>query len=159
MAMRLPDDIDMTATMHQQAGVLYFEDGSQKTLAGLMVWVGLVGLCDGFDEEDFRAPGLITLIESLMNIGTIYKQRIADPVDTLVSRIVKQNSDSKVQPINSFQWSVMLQTLFDKSEGVTLDTALQRYNNHPQVQAQGGKMTVSVFNVAHFVLQDVSNIF
>ena len=139
--MRLPDDLDIEKTMHSQGGLLQFEDGSQKTLAAFMVWLGLVALVPVFDEEDFRSPGVLTLIQSLLSIGGIRKQAHADALDGLVSRVVKQNSDSKVQPISSFQWAVMLQTLFSKSENITLDGAIARYNSHPEVQAQGGKMT------------------
>lgn len=141
--MRMPDDIDMVATEHQQAGVLFFDDGSQKTLAGFMAWIGLIALSPEFEEEEYRAPGVATLLQSLLNIGTIYKQGFDDPVDTLISRVIKQNSDAKVQPINSFQWAVMLQTLFKNDDTVTLDDAMQRYNMHPEVQGQGGKMTAT----------------
>ena len=143
VSMRMPDDIDMRAVEHQQAGVLYFDDGSQKTLAGFMAWIGLIALSEEFEEEEYQAPGVTTLLRSLMNIGTIYKHGFDDPVDTMISRVIKQNSDSKVQPINSFQWAVLLQTMFKADDTVTLDDAMQRYNQHPEVQAQGGKMTAT----------------
>ena len=103
----------------------------------------LIALSPEFEEEEYRAPGVATLLQSLLNIGTIYKQGFDDPVDTLISRVIKQNSDAKVQPINSFQWAVMLQTLFKNDDTVTLDDAMQRYNMHPEVQGQGGKMTAT----------------
>ena len=139
--MRLPDKFDVESSRHSQAGILQFEDGSQKTLAGFMVWLGLIALMPSFDEEDFRGPGVVGLIQSLLSIAGIRKHVHDDPLDSLVSKVVKQNADAKVQPINSFQWAVLLKALFAKSEDITLDTAMARYNMHPEVQAQGGKMT------------------
>lgn len=141
--MRLPDDFDIAKEKykHSQCGVLQFEDGSQKTLAGFLCWLGLIALLPEFDEEEFRTDGVQALIHSLTHLGTVFKKGHADMVDSMVSRVVKQNADSKVQPINSFQWAMLLQSLFSKSEHVTLDMALQKYNQRPEVQAQGGKMT------------------
>lgn len=70
VSMRMPDDIDMVATAGQQAGV-FFDDGSQKTLAGFMAWIGLIAFSADFEEEEYRAPGVATLLQSLLNIMTL----------------------------------------------------------------------------------------
>ena len=143
VALRMPDDFETAAEKytHSHGGVLQFEDGSQKSLAAFMCWLGLIAVSNDFDEEDMRSDGVQTLIHSLLHIGTIYKKGHTDLLDNMVSRIVKQNADSKVQPINSFQWSVLLTSMFSKKDDVTLDMAIQKYNQHPEVVAQGGKMT------------------
>ena len=146
VSLRLPENLDLDKTGLRQVALLQFDEGGQKTLAGLINWLGLLAIMDKFEDEDFRAPGVQTLINSLLNIATIFKAGgHEDPVDSMIGRVVKQNQDAKVQPISSFQWAVLLQKMFEAgSPGdpkLTMETALQRYNTHPAVMAQGGKMT------------------
>ena len=156
MSLRLPLGLDAAKHLDAQPGILQFDDGSQKTLGAFMCWLGLIAVSKDFNKEDFHHHSLQLLIKSLLNIATVFKEPtsfVGDPLDSLVARVVKQNSDAKVQPISSFQWAVLLQSLRASSDGdqpITLDEALKRYNEHPEVVAQGGKLTVPHPNVVYF---------
>ncbi|CAJ1438354.1 unnamed protein product [Effrenium voratum] len=147
VSLRLPSGLDAAKHLDAQPGILQFDDGSQKTLGAFMCWLGLIAVSKDFNKEDFQHHSLQLLIKSLLNIATVFKEPtsfVGDPLDSLVARVVKQNSDAKVQPISSFQWAVLLQSLRASSDGdqpITLDEALKRYNEHPEVVAQGGKLT------------------
>lgn len=117
-------------------GCLYFSDGSQKSLAGFMVWIAL---CLAFqscevDALELENSHLVALVSSLLRIRTVLRGStgVGDEVDNAISRIVKQNVDSKVMPVSSLAWAAILSTL---GEGVSFDQAIAKYNSHPEVQA------------------------
>ena len=121
-------------------GSLYFHDGSQKALAAFICWLALLLASDSptVDEGDFYHAQVITLVSSLLQIRTVFKASVGqgDEIDSAISRIVKQNVDSKVQPVSSLTWASILATL---GEGTSLGAAIARYNQHPEVQAfEGG---------------------
>lgn len=110
-----------------------------------MVWISLLlaSQQDSLSEEDFTHPQVVALVASLLQIRTIYKASTAgcDEIESTISRIVKQNIDSKVQPVSSLTWASILTTLGD---GISLDQALARYNDHPEVQSFEGEGTGSI---------------
>lgn len=134
MALRLP--CGQLKPVNVALGCLYFSDGSQKTLAGLMVWLSLIiaTTLPGLSESDFLHPSVQGLIGSLLSIRTVQRGSIGmtDEVDSAIARIVKQNIDARVQPVSSLTWASILLTL---GENCTFDQAMVRYNSHPEVQA------------------------
>ena len=52
-------------------------------------------------------------------------------LDTAISRIVRQDVASKVQPVSSYQWAKILKQV----GGTDLDAAVEAYNNHPEVMS------------------------
>ena len=71
---------------------------------------------------------------SLLRIRSVQKSTVGagDEIDNTIARIVKQNVDSKVQAVSSLTWASILASM---GEGVSLDTLIARYNNHPEVKA------------------------
>lgn len=126
-------------------GSLYFSDGSQKTLAGFTVWIALLLASELPDiaEVDFEHPQVVNLVASLLQIRTTFRASVAQDseVDSMISRIVKQNVDSKVQPVSSLQWASILACL---GNCTTMDQAVSRYNGHPEVQAFEGQGSGSI---------------
>lgn len=133
--MRLP----CPASKPVALAALYFSDGSQKALAGFVVWLALLVASQdaAVDPGDFVHPQVINLVSFLLQIRTVVKASINqdNEFDNAISRIVRQNVDSKVQPVSSLTWASILSTLGD---GISLDQAIARYNNHPDVQAFEG---------------------
>lgn len=115
---------------------LFFNDGSQKTLAAFIAWVSLCIASElpGTDMADFTHPSVLSLVGSLLRMDTVLKASVSqgDEIDSAISRIVKQNVDSKVQPVSALTWASVLASLGD---GISLDQAVSRYNAHPEVQA------------------------
>lgn len=124
---------------NKAVGCLYFSDGSQKCLAGFVVWLALLLASEdpAIPEVEFQHPQVVNLIASLLRIRTVFKASTAsgDDVDLAIQRIVKQNVDSKVEAVSSLAWASILGTL---GSGTSLDTALARYNDHPEVKAFEG---------------------
>ncbi len=134
MSLRLP--CGALKPVNLAVGSLYFNDGSQKSLAGFIVWIIL---CLAFqslevDAIELEHPSLVALVSSLLRVRTVLRAStgVGDEVDNAISRIVKQNIDSKVQPVSSLAWAAILSTL---GEGVSFDQAIAKYNMHPEVQA------------------------
>ena len=121
-------------------GSMYFNDGSQKCLAGFMVWVALCLAAQiPENQADLSHPSIVGLTASLLRIKTVLKGSTSckDDLDSAVARIVKQNVDSKVQPVSSLTWACILKQLGEKD----FDGAMTRYNGHPEVvafEATGG---------------------
>ena len=58
----------------------------------------------------------------------------------LDGKIVKQNADSRVQPVSSLQWASILMAMKDESGGpLGFDAAMDAYNQHPEVRAMSDK--------------------
>ncbi|CAK9079166.1 unnamed protein product [Durusdinium trenchii] len=134
-------------------GSLYFNDGSQKTLAGFIVWICLC-IASKLSHNEGKlgdSPSLQAFASSLLRIRTVLKGSsgsYADDVDSAVARIVKQNIDARVQPVSSLAWCAILRQL---SDGVanTYESAMLRYNSHPEVvalEASGGAGPISLDN-------------
>ena len=110
-----------------------------------MCWLALLlaSSSEAVDPSDFKHPQVTGLVGSLSQIRTQYKASttMADEMDTAIARIVRQNVDSKVQPVSALTWASILTTL---GAGVSLKQAMSRYNAHPEVQAFEGAGTGSV---------------
>ena len=143
VALRLPGP--PLKDCNKAVGCLFFNDGSQKCLAAFVVWLALLLAIEQpeITQEDLQHPQVVTLVASLLQIRTVYKASTAggDAVDSAIARVVKQNIDSKVQPVSSLTWSSILISLGD---GISLDAALARYNDHPEVKAFEGEGTGSI---------------
>ena len=104
---------------------LFFNDGSQKTLAAFIAWVSLCIASElpGTDMADFTHPSVLSLVGSLLRMDTVLKASVSqgDEIDSAISRIVKQNVDSKVLPISALTWASVLASLGD---GISLDQAV-----------------------------------
>jgi hypothetical protein len=131
-------------------GSLWFGDGSQKTLAGFIVWLGL--LHSWRQHPDLiQHPQVVQLISSLLRMKTTLRgSDSSNVVDSVISRIVKQNSDAKVQPVTSFMWASILLSLGENNSlgTVTYDDMMQRYNDHPEVLAQNTETDDGGINIS-----------
>ena len=120
-------------------GSLYFSDGSQKTLAAFIVWISLVLAAQlEHNQGKFGADANVqALAGSLLRMRTVLKgsAMFANDLDSAVARIVRQNLDSKVQPVSSLAWTSILKSLGGESVGSTFENAMMKYNNHPEVVA------------------------
>lgn len=130
-------------------GKSFFHDGSQKTLAGFAVWLSLAMAAQiPGNKDDLKLPQMQCLIGSLLRMPTVVKSSVSvsDDVDSMVSRIVKQNSDSKIRPVSALAWCSILRSMRD---AVTYEALMQKYNSHPEVAAyemQGGVGSISLDN-------------
>ena len=133
-------------------GSLFFSDGSQKTLGAFIVWIAL---CLAAGRESNQGTfgndaNVQALLGSLLRIRTVLKgsSGSSDDLDSAVARIVKQNLDSKVQPVSSLAWCSILTSVCDGSTG-SFDSAMAKYNAHPEVRAMdssGGAGPISLDN-------------
>ena len=113
-------------------GHLQFGDGSQRMLAAMMTWISLLITWKRHGDEALEHPLISGLISSLLRICTVIRasDTRATPMESMISRIVAQNINSKVQPVSSFGWAGILMQM-----GGSFEDAVQQYNNHPSVQA------------------------
>lgn len=122
-------------------GTLWFGDGSQKTLAAFAVFIALLVTWRNH-KELITDPQVVQLLSSLVVIPTTYKatDSATSSLQSTIGKIVKQNADSKVQPVSSLQWCSILSAM--KSDGagpVSFDSAMEAYNQHPEVRALSDK--------------------
>ena len=148
MAVRiLPEKADtMVDDRHRALGSLYFGDGSQKMLAAMTAWLGLLSLWEDTPDA-VSAPAVRSMIASFLAISTCLKGSVdnGNSLQAAISRIVKQNVDAKVLPVSSFQWCSILRSL---GGDVKLDDALLLYNSHPNVVAhdESGSGSITLDN-------------
>ena len=123
-------------------GSLFFHDGSQKTLAGFVSWISILLVSElETDAMKFEDPMLLNLVSSLLRIKSVVRATPSqDELDMTISRIVRQNADSKVQPVSSLTWASILATFGD----ARADQAIARYNCRPEVKAYEGSGTGSI---------------
>eukprot|EP00435_Cladocopium_sp_Y103_P021182 s564_g5.t1 len=119
-------------------GTLWFGDGSQKTLAGFTVWIAML-ICWKNHREFIGDPQVVQLLSSLLVIPTVLKatdSATTNSLQSVIGKIVKQNSDSRVQPVSSLQWASILMAMKDEHGGkLGYDAAMDAYNQHPEVRA------------------------
>ena len=132
------DDEKMNDDAKYQAAQFYFEDGGMKALAAAFVWCGLVYYCADLDQGDLSGTGLAELAKSLLGIPTFYKKPGRDAARSMVSRIIRQNVESKKLAVSSYEWSQILAGLISDGEKLTVQEAIDIYNNSPEVVAHGG---------------------
>lgn len=130
-------------------GALRFLDGSQKALAGFIVWIALLLTFQHCtSKDDLENPNVQALCASLLRIRTVAKQGTgSDELENRVFQIVKQNLDSKVQPVSSLAWASILRSV---GQSASYEAATHKYNSHPEVKAmdnsQGGSGAISLDN-------------
>lgn len=116
-------------------GSLHFSDGSQKTLACFAVFIALhlAATLPG-NADQLTHPSVQGLLASMLRIPTLVKGSVgvSSDVDSAVSQIVKQNLDSKVQPVSALAWVSILRSL---GSDVGADGLIAKYNDHPEVVA------------------------
>lgn len=133
MTVRLP--VDGLKPVNLAINCLRFQDGSQKCLGAFMTWLCLMlaSKLEPDDSEVTKGP-VVTLASSLLRLRTIVKGSMAaaDEIDSTIHQIVKQNIDSKVQPVSSLTWASILSAV---SDAANFDQCMEKYNRHPEVQS------------------------
>jgi hypothetical protein len=129
-------------------GVLLWEDGSLRGLAGFMVWHALL-LVWRKHGEAILDPQVLALIRSLMSFRSYLHSGDGDDEQTgLIKWVSRQNQAARVQPITSFMWSSILKNLKVGSwEESSVLELIETYNNHPSVAAaasSGGAGTLKL---------------
>ena len=95
--------------------------------------LGLTALLDVAKPADWEHTQVANLVESIMGIPTIFKHAASESeVDATISRIVKQDLNSKVLPVSSWQWANLLSSL-SSAHGTSFKDAIDLYNDHPAV--------------------------
>ena len=144
LSLRLNPELDLSSAEYgYQVNLLWFDDGSLKGLACFMNLVGLVILDQqgSFGPDDFSHHRAKILIESMLEIPTIYKSQagVGNFLDSQLARVVKQNQDAAAQPLSSFSWACLLKQMGadGTDDGLNFNEALELYNAHPLVQQAG----------------------
>eukprot|EP00435_Cladocopium_sp_Y103_P019166 s4234_g4.t1 len=116
-----------------QVNLLWFDDGSLKGLAAFMNLIGLIVLDQQgkFGPDDFAHPRVKTLLESMLEIATIYKSQSESGtfLDSQLARVVKQNQVKQMGDSG-------------KSDGIGFDEALALYNAHPLDATGSGSVKI-----------------
>ena len=118
-------------------GELSFDDGGQRGLAAAVVWLGLVYRVSKESKTDMCHAGVVQLATSLLAIPTMRKTQSSDMASEQIRRIIQQNVEAKKMAISSYEWASILSAM-SKSTKLTLQEAVQLYNQNPQVAAHGG---------------------
>jgi hypothetical protein len=140
IAMRMPLGED-DAALDVPFGTLLFDDGAQKGLGALIVWLGLIAIAPTFSGEDLASPYPLTLLRSLCHIDSMFKVKAnSTNFENVIANIAKQDADARVQPVSSFQWACILKgltcaTFTVEETQFTLQQAMTAYNEHPDVVA------------------------
>ncbi len=109
-------------------------DGIAKLVGGFTILLALCFLASTDPEIDLKEPGVHGLIASLLSVPTFHAEYGAgSEAESKIGSIAKQNVNSKVEMVTSFEWSVILRSLVTPQ--MTFQQALQMYNNHPDVLA------------------------
>lgn len=130
-------------------GTLYFSDGSQKCLVAFVCWLALCVAADFEGNSEFlSSDSVVALAASLLRLRTVVKSSLGqtEEIDNAIGRIVKQNVDSRVQPVSSLAWCSILRSL---GGDTTFEQAMAKYNSHPEVvafEASCGSGAISLDN-------------
>jgi hypothetical protein len=109
-------------------------DGTARMLGSLMVFCAILAVAkENVADEDYQDPMFVEMLKTLMRIPTIAEGADTSNLVSKVSAIARQNQNSKVAAVSSFQWATVLKSL--SSEGVTFTTAMDAYKSHPDVVA------------------------
>ncbi|CAK9075226.1 unnamed protein product, partial [Durusdinium trenchii] len=139
-------------------GSLHFSDGSQKTLACFAVFIALhlAATLPG-NADQLTHPSVQGLLASMLRIPTLVKGSVgvSSDVDSAVSQIVKQNLDSKVQPVSALAWVSILRSL---GSDVGADGLIAKYNDHPEVVAMEQSGGVGSIGIDKKKMQAVKNL-
>ena len=115
---------------------LHFDDGGMRGLAGALCWCGLVYHVAAMPE--LSSASVLELAKGLLHIPTYHKRQDGDHAATMIGRIIRQNVNSKVLSVSSYEWSQILKSVAKTGEGITLNSAIEMYNGSAEVAAHGG---------------------
>ena len=73
------------------------------------------------------------MLKTLLQIPAIPEGADTSNLESKVGAIARQNQNSKIAAVSSFQWATVLKGL--SSDGVTFEQAMNTYKNHPDVVA------------------------
>lgn len=132
----LPED-ELDKSEYHQAQ-LRFDDGGMRGLAAALCWCGLIYHVGAMPPTDFAIPSVLELARGLLHIPTYFKARGQDDAAAMISRIIKQNVNSKVLSVSSYEWSQILQSMAKAGESITVNEAIEMYNGSAEVAAHGG---------------------
>ena len=113
------------------------------------MWLSLILAAELDDNAaELQHESVQALAASLLRIRTVVRSSFdqAGEIDGAIARIVKQNVDSKVQPVSSLTWCSILRALGDDT---SFELAMAKYNSHPEViafEASGGAGVISLDN-------------
>jgi len=86
------------------------------------------------DNDKWNDKVVVDWISTLMDIPTVMTVNgTGSKIDNVIGSIAKQNVASKQEPVNSFEWCMILKGLVGPH--ITFDTAVDMYNRHPDVVA------------------------
>ena len=137
-----PDDLpEEDSTLY---GRFLFGDGSQRLLAAMTVWVAIL-LCWRRQPDALEMASVKNMIYSFLEIPTTVRasEIHGSALESVISRIVSQNINAKVQPITSFGWCSILKSVVTGNDSSTFEEALNCYNSHPEVVAHDRQETGS----------------
>ena len=135
--MRLLPEDELDRSDYHQAQ-LRFDDGGMRGLAAALCWCGLIYHVGAMPPTDFAVPSVLELARGLLNIPTYYKVQAQDHAAAMISRIIKQNVNSKVLSVSSYEWSQILQSMAKAGESITVIEAIEMYNSSAGIAAHGG---------------------
>ena len=137
LALRAPPSVDLKEGQ-QIHNTLFFADGGCKALAGFVVLLDAAALAVSTDTADelFQDPNVVAMVLSLLRIPTVWPQSGAGThVDSRIASIAKQNVDSRVAPVSSYQWACIFRGLCEPGLTIQLADVVDLYNNHPDIVA------------------------
>ena len=110
-------------------------DGTARILGALMVLCAILAVAEqqNMADEDFEDPMFIAMLKTLMQIPAIPEGADTSKLQSKVGAIARQNQNSKISAVSSFQWATVLKSL--SSDGVTFEHAMNTYKSHPDVVA------------------------
>ena len=164
LGLRMPVDDDTQMETGEgevdwRVGEFQFDDGGMRGLAAAICWIGLVYRCSKENSQDLSQPGVINLARSLMNLPTMRKTQTNDVATEQIRRIISQNVESKKLAISSLEWAEILRGMKKQGRHMSLQDAIQLYNNNPEITAHGGASSgtstkdVTVKNIAFNVIE------
>lgn len=132
----LPEDEKDDSMYHQ--GQICFDDGGMRGLAAALTWCGLLHHVAELQENKFCVPAVKKLAQSLLQIPTYYKVEMGNEGVAMIRRIIKQNVDSKVLSISSWEWASILASMSQSGQSITMAEAIEMYNGSAEIVAHGG---------------------
>jgi len=144
MEAREPSTFANPLPAHQHGGFLGIGDGICKALGGLMVWISYCMLADTteFSDEAYKESAIVEQLNSLLNIRTVVVSRgSGSELEAKIGSIVAQNVQAKIEPVNSFEWAIILRTV---GNALDFNAALEAYNSHPDVIAYNSEAVSGV---------------
>ena len=145
VSLRLPTTSEQVESALNQdnvaLGALLFADGSQKCLAAFTVWIALLITWKAY-KSMIQDGQVVQLVSSMLVLPTIYKatDAVSSSLQATIGKIVKQNADSRVQPVSSLAWASILMAMQESGgPAITFDAAMEAYNQHPEVRSHSDK--------------------